>query len=92
MCPKCHSLEKRYAKMSGRGTVYSWSLQVHPAPFGFATPPIVALIDLEEGVRLVSNVYGVDPREMKSGIAVQVAFEPTAGRKAVPVFYPAKKS
>ncbi len=91
MCPKCYCVEKRYTKMSGHGTVYSWSMPIHPPAYGFETPPIVALIDLEEGVRIVSNVIGVDAREMKSGIAVEVAFAPTRGGKAVPVFHPAKE-
>jgi uncharacterized OB-fold protein len=61
-------------------------MPIHPFPFGFSTPPIVALVDLEEGPRLVSNVVGVDPRAMRNGLQVVVAFEPTAGGKAVPVF------
>jgi uncharacterized OB-fold protein len=76
------------ARMSGRGTVYSWAMPIHPFPHGFTTPPIVALIDLEEGPRIVSNVIGIDPRKMREGIAVTVEFEPTAGGKAVPVFRP----
>lgn len=78
--------------MSGRGTVYSWIVPVHPPAFGFAVPPIVALIDLEEGVRLVSNVVGVAPEAMRNDIAVTVAFEPTRGGKAVPVFRPCEEN
>ena len=86
MCPACHATKMVPARMSGRGTVYSWTMPIHPFPFGFAAPPIVALVDLEEGPRLVSNVVGVDPFKMRAGIKVQVEFEPTAGGRAVPVF------
>jgi uncharacterized OB-fold protein len=86
MCPACHAIAMIPARMSGRGTVYSWTMPIHPFPFGFAAPPIVALVDLEEGPRLVSNIVGVDPRKMRNGLRVEVAFEPTQGGKAVPVF------
>jgi len=88
MCPKCHSTDQRHVKLSGRGVVYSWTMPLHPFPFGFTSPPIVALIDLEEGMRIVSNVVGVNPTEMRDGLEVEAAFEPTRGGKAVPVFKP----
>jgi uncharacterized OB-fold protein len=80
MCPRCHSTDQRHVKLSGRGVVYSWTMPLHPFPYGFTSPPIVALI--------VSNVVGVNPTEMRDGIEVEVAFEPTRGGKAVPVFKP----
>src|SRR5262245_29855983 len=85
MCPRCHALERREVRLSGRGRVYSWIVPRHPAPYGFAEPPVVALVELEEGIRIVSNVVGVAPGE---GLAVEVEFAPTRGGKAVPVFRP----
>lgn len=86
MCPKCHAVTMRGAKMSGAGKVYSWCVPVHPPAFGFASPPIVALIDLAEGPRILSNVVGIEPQEMTNGLKVQVEFAPTAGGNQVPVF------
>jgi hypothetical protein len=86
MCPRCHSTQREIVRLSGRGEVYSWIVPRHPAPIGFAEPPIVALIQLDEGLRLVSNVVGVDAGAMRNGMRVEVAFEPTAGGHAVPVF------
>jgi len=86
MCPRCHSLAREVTRLSGRGEVYSWIVPRHPAPIGFAEAPVVALIQLEEGLRLVSNVVGVAPEAMRNGLRVEVAFEPTAGGRAVPVF------
>lgn len=91
MCPQCHSVKMGHTRVSGRGTVYSWIVPVHPLAFGFAAPPVVALIDLDEGVRLVSNVVGVAPEAMRNDIAVMVDFEPTQGGKAVPVFRPCEE-
>ena len=86
MCPHCHSLRREVARLSGRGAVYSWIVPRHPAPIGFAEAPVVALIQLDEGLRLVSNVIGVPVAEMRNGLRVKVAFEPTVGGRAVPVF------
>ncbi len=90
MCPACHSTKRETVKLSGRGTVTSWAIPRHPAPIGFVESPIVALIELEEGIRLVSNVVEVTPGSMRGGMAVEVRFAPTRGGKAVPVFAPAK--
>ena len=86
ICPKCHSTRREVARLSGRGEVYSWIVPRHPAPIGFAEAPVVALIALDEGLRLVSNVIGVAPADVRNGMRVEVSFEPTAGGHAVPVF------
>ena len=88
MCPRCHSVQREPVRLSGRGQVYSWIIPRHPPPVGFAQPPIVALIQLEEGIRLLSNVVGVADGQMLLGMEVEVQFEPTAGGYAVPVFRP----
>ena len=88
MCPRCHGVERKHVRLSGRGVVYSWILPRHPAPVGFAESPIVALVELEEGIRIVSNVVGAAPGEVRQGLPVEVRFEPTRGGKAVPVFRP----
>jgi hypothetical protein len=90
MCPACHSLRRENVKLSGRGTVASWVIPRHPAPLGFAEAPIVALIELEEGIRLVSNIIEAQPDAVRNGLAVEVTFAPTRGGRAVPVFRPRK--
>jgi len=86
MCPRCHSLRREIARLSGRGEVYSWIVPRHPAPIGFAEPPVVALIQLDEGIRLVSNLIGVATDQVRNGMRVTVEFAATAGGYAVPVF------
>ena len=88
MCPHCHSTERSAVTLSGRGTVYSWVVPRHPVLPIFEPDLVVALIELEEGIRLVSNVYGVPVAEMRNGIPVEVFFVPTAKGGAVPVFRP----
>jgi uncharacterized OB-fold protein len=90
MCPACHSTRRVERRLSGRGRVLTWIFPRHPAPIGFTEPPIVALVDLEEGIRLVTNLVDVTPDAITAGMAVEAAFAPTAGGKAVPVFRPVR--
>jgi hypothetical protein len=84
MCPDCHSLEKSTQKLSGKAKVLSWARQVRPGSFGFKESPFVILVELEEGLRMVSNLEGEDLPVI--GMDVEVEFAKTSGGKAVPVF------
>lgn len=64
----------------------SWVRQVTPAAYGFPESPIAVLIELEEGIRLVSNLEGVKAGDIKIGMAVTVDFAKTSGGKSVPIF------
>lgn len=88
MCPHCHSLNREEVKLSGLGKVISWTMPRHPAPFGFTEPPIVAVIELQEGTRFVSNLVGVALDQVKMDMPVEVTFEDTQGNHKVPVFKP----
>lgn len=70
--------------LSGKGTVVSWASQVRPASFGFKESPFVILVELEEGIRMLSNLESDTQPEF--GMAVEVDFAKTSGGKAVPVF------
>jgi uncharacterized protein len=74
MCPVCHSLQWRAERASGRGIVYSWVIPRHPPPDPGQEPPIVVLVELEEGVRLVSNLCDVRPEAIRNGMPVEVCF------------------
>jgi uncharacterized OB-fold protein len=89
MCSECHSVSWNATPLSGRGTVYAWSIPEHPRIPMFDYPLVVALIDLDEGIRLLSNLCDIDPDEVETGMLVEVFFAPTAGGKAVPQFRPA---
>ena len=87
VCPECHGTDLAPRIVSGRGTIYSY-IQVHyPPPIGFDAPPLIALVDLEEGdVRLISNIVDAELAEVETGAAVEVDFEKTATGKSLPVF------
>lgn len=88
MCPACHSLEWDAVESSGRGTVLSCVLPHHPPLPWFPEPYVVAIVDLEEGVRLVSNVVGIDPQAVTIGMAVRVRFETFDDGLVLPLFAP----
>jgi uncharacterized OB-fold protein len=75
MCPKCRSLDWEAIESSGRGTVYSYVMPHQPRfPF-FDYPYVVVLVELEEGVRLVSNLTGIDPPDVTVGMPVEVYYQ-----------------
>ena len=75
MCGNCQSLNWETAESSGRGTVYSYVMpQYPPLPF-FDYPYIVVLVELAEGVRIVSNLREIDPSDVEVGMPVEVFYE-----------------
>jgi uncharacterized OB-fold protein len=88
MCPHCHALDFEIVNLSGAGEVYSYTILHHPQNPAFEYPVIAALIDLEEGVRVLSNLVDIDPEDIAIGLPVTVDFRPTRHDGAVPVFKP----
>jgi uncharacterized OB-fold protein len=74
MCPSCNSLEWDTVSASGRGTVHSFVMPQHPPMPFMEYPYIVALIDLEEGTRLLSNLCEVAPADASIGMPVEVFY------------------
>lgn len=74
ICPNCLSLDWQADEMSGRGTVFSYMIQHHPKVPGFVEPTVVAVIDLDEGPRILSNIVDVEPAQLRIGAAVVVGF------------------
>jgi uncharacterized protein len=75
MCPRCNALDWDSVESSGRGTVYSFVLPRHPRYPGFDDPHIVVLVELDEGVRLVSNLCGIDPDDVTIGMPIEVFYD-----------------
>jgi uncharacterized OB-fold protein len=80
-------LEWRQA--SGKGTVHAVTVEHKPsAPFANGEPYTVALIDLDEGVRMLSNVVGCPAEDVTIGMAVTVDWEPLTDGRQLPLFRP----
>lgn len=73
-CPFCSSLDYEITELSGRGVIYSWMVQYHPLAPGFDGPALVVVVELAEGPRMISNLDGVDPEDVKIGDPVEVFF------------------
>jgi hypothetical protein len=80
MCPACGSVEWDVVEVSGKGEVYSWIVSRHPnQPDDDGR--IVAIINLAEGVRLVSNLQDIEPADVRNGMPVEVTFAEVGGVK-----------
>ena len=90
-CPHCHSSAGDWVESCGRGRVYSWIVVRHPVPadiYAGDVPYVVALIDLEEGVRMASNIVGCDASAVRAGMPVEVSFEAVTPEVTLPLFRP----
>jgi len=74
MCPSCRSLQWGTVTACGRGVVHSFVIPRHPPMPFMEDPYIVALVELEEGTRLVSNLCEVAPEEAAIGMPVEVFY------------------
>jgi uncharacterized OB-fold protein len=88
VCPQCMSDRIDWIEASGKGTIYSFTV-VHRAPAQFAdsAPYVVALVDLAEGVRLMTNIVCCDPTAVRIGAAVEVEFDEVTPEIALPKFH-----
>ncbi|MHB1128098.1 MAG: Zn-ribbon domain-containing OB-fold protein [Bacillota bacterium] len=89
-CPECLSLEIEWKEVAGRGAVYSYTvIRRSPSPaFQQDVPYVLALVELAEGVRLMSNVVGCPPESVKVGMPMEVVFEDVTENVSLPKFKP----
>ena len=91
-CPKCGSDALAWQPVSGRGSVYTFTVAHRPPHpvFREQCPLVIAVVELEEGPRLMTNILQCDPADVRVGMAVTVAFESIDDSDMVlPVFVPA---
>jgi uncharacterized OB-fold protein len=86
MCPTCGSLEWAPVESSGNGAVHSYTVVHAPYAPGFSQPSVVALIALDEGVRLVANIIGSPPDDLAIEMPVEVFFADQVEGWTVPQF------
>ena len=73
MCASCHSVRATTTQSAGRGTVHSWVVSQHPSQPD-EVPRIVALVELKDGIRIVSNLQDVAVADVRNDMAVEVFF------------------
>ncbi|HET9017712.1 MAG TPA: Zn-ribbon domain-containing OB-fold protein [Thermomicrobiaceae bacterium] len=93
LCPNCFSSDLAWQPVSGKGKLFAFTIvHRHPNPaFGNEAPYVVAMIELDEGVRMMSNLIGVeaDPEHVKVGMPVEVVYEDVTEAVTLPKFQPA---
>jgi uncharacterized OB-fold protein len=88
-CTHCFSTDWQWAEASGRGSLYSYSI-VHKAPApGFKTPFVLAVVEIEEGCFMFSNLIGCEDADMRIGMRLSVSFDNVAPGVDLPRFRPA---
>jgi uncharacterized OB-fold protein len=88
-CSNCYGYELEWKKSEGKGKIYSFSV-VHRGvsqAFDDLIPFVLALVDLEEGIRMMTHVVECDPSAVTIGMPVTVQFREEDGFK-LPVFAP----
>lgn len=94
-CPRCWGTELEWRPASGDGRVYAVSVQHRPAmplPAFTQGPYAVALIELAEGPRVMSNVVGCPPDDVIVGMAVTLAWEGLTDGRNLPQFEPSRQT
>ena len=88
LCPKCLDGSFVWEPVSGKGEVYSTIVfhQVYHPAFATDVPYNVSLIQLDEGPRMISNVVGCAPSEVKVGDRVEVTFDRVTDEVSIPRF------
>jgi uncharacterized OB-fold protein/acyl dehydratase len=102
MCPKCrvpHSAhpqhgpggEPGYVVAAGTGEIYSYVVHHHPPVPGKALPLVIALVELPEGVRVLADMPGTDPAQVRVGLPVRIGFSRIDDDLTLPVWRPAEE-
>jgi len=88
-CPACSSRSVEVVAASGRATLHSYVIHHRDAP-GFTAPYSIAVVQLEEGPRMMTNIVGCDqtPEALVLDMDLQVTFEPISDDIVLPLFTP----
>lgn len=85
-CRQCLSQDVAWQRGSGRGEIYSWTVVYRPVTPEFEPPYAPAIITLDEGYQMLTNVVGVPPEDLAVGLPVRVQFHATGPDVTLPYF------
>ena len=88
MCPRCGAARPEHLVASGRGEVYSYVVHHHPPVPGRELPFVVALVALEEGVRVLGELRDTDPAGARVGLPVEIVFDRVDDQLTLPAWRP----
>lgn len=90
-CPACGSTDLDGVDASGRGTVFTYTIARRPTHRAFAEagPYVIAIVELDEGPLVTTNIVGCDPDDVTIGMPVEVVYGDVVDGAALPFFAPA---
>jgi hypothetical protein len=88
-CTACLSERLEWVPSSGRGTVYSFTTVYRPQQPAFETPYVCAIVELDEGWHMLTNLVGLELEDVRIGMRVEVAFHAVSDEVTLPYFRPA---
>jgi len=93
-CTECMSENSEWMEASGRATLYAFAVNEYGVPFPFMAdlPYVVALLDLREGPRMLSNIVDCDPKDLKNGMELEVVFDDVSPEISLPKWKPVKEA
>ena len=89
-CDNCIQPTVNWVQASGKATLYSFALmhQVYHPGFASEVPYIIAQVDLQEGLRILTNIIGCSSSDLQIGMPLEVAFEAITDEVTLPKFRP----
>ena len=92
ICPSCFSRDTTWTRSSGKGSIFTFAI-VHRASipaFRDDSPYVIAIVELEEGPRMPTNIVNIepDPKNVRIGMPVEVLFEDISDEISLPKFQP----
>ena len=90
MCPKCLNFDQVWTELSGKATVHTFSVVYQNGAPGFRdeVPYVVGYVTLDEGPQMMTNVIGIDPKDVKIGQKVEIVYEDIMDDLTIPKFKP----
>jgi uncharacterized protein len=88
ICRACLATDLAWERGAGLATLYSWTVVYRPVTPAFSVPYAPAIVDLDEGYPMMTNLIGLTPGAITPGLAVRVEFHETGGGLHLPYFRP----
>ncbi len=90
LCPHCNATKWTWTSTSGHGRIFSYVVyhRVYHPGFADEVPYAVAVIELDEGPRMISNVIGIVPDKLVCDMRVEVVYQPITETITLPKFKP----
>ena len=86
LCSSCARSDLQWVDVSGKGTIASFTIVARAVSKAYQSPYVIALVDLDEGPRMMSSIVDIADKTIKIGSRVSVAFEQWSDEITMPVF------